>query len=417
MIIFETSTENRCLFNKKVKILQTKNKLKRTMHSFKINIYEWRYWDNIYRKMKENKKVVNVKENSQLIPYINKPGIAFSIDDSYRVDHWYEYGKDLFGYYDVKVTFNVNGFHPFEGKRTHNQKEIDRLLELQANGHEIAHHGFKHQRAINYSDEFGLKKWVEDDIVSLFNWLEKQSHSITNEKFKRPITFAFPHFRYTDAIVNEIVPEYFKIVRGHINGSNLTPFNHVGFAPSICIDHNYLKNVGNIKKVIKMAKRLGSNLILTCHSILPDEVNWEKFGWGKEASNDSNWRISPRTIQAIINEARKQDMEFYRTSEIVGVASFIDHNFERCIRKVIKNSSEKWISISELIPIKELDLSNQNISNLDGIQYFLNLEKLNISHNHITDLRLLEKLPKLKSVDINHNPIKREINLKAAAEI
>src|SRR5690625_2868441 len=160
-------------------------------------------------------------------PYKN-PGIALSFDDSFRVDHWYNYGKELFGYYNVKVTFNINAYHHFENQREHTQKEIDKLLELQANGHEIAHHGFKHKRSTHYSNEHGSDTWLEDEINALFNWMEKQSHSITGEKFKSPITYAFPHFVYDEEHIKALIPKYFKIVRGHLCGDNLSAFNYTG---------------------------------------------------------------------------------------------------------------------------------------------------------------------------------------------
>ncbi|KQL39950.1 hypothetical protein AN960_08260 [Bacillus sp. FJAT-25509] len=110
-------------------------------------------------------------------------------------------------------------------------------------------------------------------------------------------------------------------------------------------------------------------------------------------------------MQTIINEAKKLDLEFYTTSEIAGVASFIDRNMEKAIREKISNPFEKWISILELIKMTELDLSGKNISNLDGIQYFLNLERLDLSNNNISDFRLLDKLPKLNKLNISNNPV------------
>ncbi|WML47819.1 leucine-rich repeat domain-containing protein [Neobacillus sp. PS3-34] len=98
-------------------------------------------------------------------------------------------------------------------------------------------------------------------------------------------------------------------------------------------------------------------------------------------------------------------MEFYTTAEISGVATFIDRNFERCVRDKLSKPSSQWISIEELCSIKELDLSNKNISSLDGLQYFLNLEKLNLSNNNITDLRLIDKLQNIKEINVTNNPI------------
>jgi hypothetical protein len=383
---------------------QYKKKIIRPFNKVTKRCYQWRYWDHLYRNMKKQIQIKVDKEQNQFIPYINKPGIVFSFDDSYRINDWYNYGKDLFGFYDVRVTFNINAFHHFEGKREHSQKEIDMLLDLQFSGHEIAHHGFNHKKVSDYTKQFGMKQWVEDEIINLFKWTDLQKHSQTLEKFKRPVSFVFPHFVYTEQHISELVPKYFKIVRGHLDNNNLVPNNYSGFAASICLDGYYSKNLFYIKKIIRLAKKAGKNVIFTCHSILPDEKNWGDYGWGEESINSGTWRTSPKTIKAIIEEARKLDMEFYTTSDIAGVATFMDQNFEECVRKLLSNSNEKWISILKLIDVKELDLSHSGISNIDGIQYFINLEKLNLSNNNIADFRLLEKLPSLKVVDISNNP-------------
>jgi peptidoglycan/xylan/chitin deacetylase (PgdA/CDA1 family) len=376
--------------------------------ALKNKYYQWRFWNYVYRNMIKHVEINNNEEND-FIPYINKPGIAFSFDDSYRINDWIKYGKELFGYYDVKVTFNINAIHHFEGKREHTQNEIDMLLELQRNGHEIAHHSLTHKKATDYSNQFGIKKWLEDEIEALFQWMENQSHSLTGEKFKKPVTFVFPHFLYSSETLHELIPKYFKIARGYHYKDNLTPFNHEGFAPSICLDDYYSCNLTYVKKMIRIAKKAGENIIITCHSILPEDINWNDFGWGEESIKSGTWRTTPKTIQLIIEEAKRNGMEFYTTSELAGVATFIDDNFEKAVRNLITKPA-KWISISELLKIKELDLCGRNITNLDGIQYFQNLEVINISNNNITDTRLLDKLPKLKRIINSEQTIKDEQN-------
>ncbi|WP_245640340.1 polysaccharide deacetylase family protein [Neobacillus massiliamazoniensis] len=373
--------------------------------SIKKKYYEWRFWNNVYREMLKHIKIFGDKSNQQLTPYINKPGIALSFDDSYRIKDWTKYGKDIFGYYDVKVTFNINAIHHFEGKREHSQNEIDLLLDLQGHGHEIAHHSLTHKKATEYSNQFGINKWIEDEIISLFQWMGKQTHSKTGEGFKKPVTFAFPHFLYNSENIQKLIPKYFKIARGYHDKDNLTAFNHQGFAPSICLDGYYSCNLKYVEKMIKKAKEASKNLIITCHSILPKEVDWDDFGWGEESNKSGTWRTTPETIQFIIDVAKKFNMEFYTTAELAGIATFIDENFEMAVREQITNPKAKWIPISELIEITELDLSNRNIANLDGIQYFLNLESLNLANNQIKNFRLLEKLPKLSNLNIENNSI------------
>jgi hypothetical protein len=160
---------------------------------------------------------------------------------------------------------------------------------------------------------------------------------------------------------------------------------------------------------MKLAKKTGDNLIFMCHSLLPEEINWKDFGWGEESQAAGIWRISPKTIQEIINEARKLDLEFYTTAEIAGVATFIDKNLEKCIRQNISNPNDNWISIKELSMIKELDLSDKNITNLNGMQYFINLEKLNLMNNDISDYRILKKLNKLRDLKIDSKPKNKEL--------
>jgi len=378
--------------------------LKQYIKFLETKYYHWRYWNNLYRNMLKQTGRYKRRTNNEFIPYINKPGIAFSFDDSYRVHDWYNYGKSMFGYYDIKVTFNINGTHPLESSREHTQQEIDKLIELQSNGHEIGHHGFRHQKAPDYAAKNGYDKWVEDEIETLINWMDKKSHSKTKEKFKKPVSFAFPHFIYDDDTIKKLIPNYFSIARGHIKKDNLTPFNFIGLAPSICLDSYYSFNMYYIKKILKLTKKTGKNLILTCHSILPENVKIQHCDQDGKATKWGTWRISPMEIQAIIHEARKNDLEFYTTSEIAGIATFLDSNLENTIRECILTTS-KWIKISELMEIKDLDLSNKGISNLDGLQYFTNLEKINLSNNNITDIRILKKLPKIKYINIDNNPI------------
>lgn len=365
----------------------------------------------MFIKIKKIDKTYKEKSNefNNEIPYVNKPGIVLSFDDSLRVKHWYTYGKDLFGFYNVKATFNINAMLPFVN-RLHSQEEIDMLIELQHNGHELVHHGYNHQDAVKYTAANGENKWLQYDIEPLIDWMDKQSHSVTKEKMKKPVSFAFPYSSYNEGIVNELVPKYFKVCRGHFNKSefhDLVSFEQTGFVPSICIDSNILPDIKFIKPILKLAKRTGNNIILMCHSILPEEVNWNDFNWGQASREAGEYRISPESLLYIIKEARKLDLEFYTLAEIGGIAAFIDKNFQNTIveKLNINFPEKKLIFINDLININKLDLSNRNISNLGGIEYFLNLEKLDLSNNNITDIRILSKLKKLRTVNLKNNNI------------
>ncbi|WEG11502.1 polysaccharide deacetylase family protein [Pullulanibacillus sp. KACC 23026] len=362
----------------------------------RIIYHDWRHINYLSQLVKQQQATSSLGEFK--VKYLNKPGIAFSFDDSFRVDGWYDTLRELFGYYDIKATFNVNAFHHFEGQREHTQEEIDKLIELQAHGHEIAHHTFKHNNSVDYTNLHGVQAWITDEIEPLFNWLENQQHSVTEEKFKRPVTFAFPYYRKDERTIEGISPKYFKAVRGGGHNELVIPFNKTGYIPSLGIDQINLSHPRFLKNLLKEIKQTEKNLVFTCHSVLPKHIDWDSFDYGEEALDAGKYRITPETLEFVIKEAKKNDLEFYTTAEIVGVATFIDRNFEKHIRKLLTISNDRWILIKDLLKIKELDLSNQDITNLDGIQYFLNLETLVINLNYIKDLRLLNKLQNLKHV-------------------
>jgi peptidoglycan/xylan/chitin deacetylase (PgdA/CDA1 family) len=378
-------------------------------------ISSWRKTKRIVNGMKIENKKYTLKDEKESLKYINKPGIALTFDDGYRVIHWYKYGfgeengySDFFGYFDVKATFTINALHQFENRRELNQKEIDMLLELQSNGHELAHHGYGHKNAVEYINNHGVREWIAHEIIPLFEWMDNKKHSKTGEKFKVPVSYAYPGSR-CNAETNIHLKDYFGIIRGHLEGNNLTGFENRGFCPSICIDINYFPYISHVKKIIKYAKKSNRNLVLMCHSILPDHVSWDDFGWGEDMYGERNYRISPNSLKYIINEARKSNLEFYTLSEIAGIATFIDNNLEGGIRRIVNKPRTlyKWIYIKDLVSITQLDLSNLQIKSLGGIEYFINLEELNLSNNKIDDIRILRKLEKLKKLNISNNIINK----------
>lgn len=385
-----------------MKILKIITLLKDVSRPLRLKYYHWKKWNFLISNIKRDREKKSL--NIQRIKYINKPGIVLSFDDSFRVDGWHKV-KDLFGYYDVKVTFNVNAIHHFEGQREHTQEEIDKLIELQNNGHEIAHHTLKHNNAVIYAKQYGVKKWIDNEIDSLFNWLERQKHSLTEEGFKRPVSFAFPYFSENETLIDALT-NYFKVVRGgNRKGNLLTPFRMNGYIPSLDVDRNVISNPKYIEKILRHVKKTGKNIVFTCHSILNDADDWSQFGYGEESKEAGEYRISPDRLALIIKEARKNDLEFYTTAEVAGVATFIDKNFEKHIRNILSIPKDQWIEIAKLMTIKELNLSGKGIKNLDGLQYFLNVEKLCISNNPIKDTRLINKLPNLR-VLVNNSEIR-----------
>jgi len=67
--------------------------------------------------------------------------------------------------------------------------------------------------------------------------------------------------------------------------------------------------------------------------------------------------------------------------------------------------------------IQELDLSNNNIKDLDGIENFTNLRTLNMNNNKIRDIKTLEKLKELRSVSFRNNNISEIQEIKELTKL
>jgi Leucine-rich repeat (LRR) protein len=76
------------------------------------------------------------------------------------------------------------------------------------------------------------------------------------------------------------------------------------------------------------------------------------------------------------------------------------------IEQGIDRDKNGFISKNELYQVEKLDLSDQLIQNLDGLQYLQNIKWLDLSGNHfIEDLAPIKDLISLEYLDANTNSI------------
>jgi hypothetical protein len=83
-------------------------------------------------------------------------GIALAIDDD-AIDEWFAL-RDLFAQTGTHVTFFVTrwAYKPPE--------QIDELLTLAADGHELEPHTVDHQHAIAYEHDHGIDAWLAEQV-------------------------------------------------------------------------------------------------------------------------------------------------------------------------------------------------------------------------------------------------------------
>lgn len=84
---------------------------------------------------------------------------------------------------------------------------------------------------------------------------------------------------------------------------------------------------------------------------------------------------------------------------------FPDANLKRAVNIALKQQVNDEISKYKLGKLESLNVVNQNISNLEGIQYCIGLKRLDLQDNKIKDISKLSNLTQLTALELNLNEI------------
>lgn len=101
----------------------------------------------------------------------------------------------------------------------------------------------------------------------------------------------------------------------------------------------------------------------------------------------------------------RSDVAFVRTNAAKKNQIKLDPYLEAAIKFENIKASDTLLK-SDLVRIKELDLSNRNITNLEGIEYLESIVSLNLANNNIKNIYNLRKLKHLQELNIEGNKIK-----------
>ena len=129
-------------------------------------------------------------------PSTSPAGIALTFDDN-TVDQWYAI-RDILKQNNAHVTFFVSNFNTLD------QAQIDKLKVLQADGHEIAFHGYNHEDVVSYLQSHTLSEYINNEIIQGINLMKSNGFN--------PVDFAFP-FGSDDPAATEAMKPYFLHMR------------------------------------------------------------------------------------------------------------------------------------------------------------------------------------------------------------
>ena len=222
-----------------------------------------------------------------------EPGLLLTFDDRNML-HWAEQ-IPLFEKYDAHVTFFVDHFDKLT------TEQLEALKKLKNAGHAIGCHGLRHRKAVEYSAENTIEKYITDEIVPAIHTMNKEGffptsfaypNSQSNEKTDSVLLKYFRHLRSGYFDEGEIVntEEYFVKVndvskKGRLDG--------VSFHPKAKTD----ELVSQVKIAIDRISEKGELLVLYAHDIRNEGEKGPKNFITIDALEEILWYSKNNTIK------------------------------------------------------------------------------------------------------------------------
>jgi len=217
-------------------------------------------------------------------------GIALTFDDNY-VDQWYA-TRSIFQQYNAHATFFISNFNLLD------QDQIDKLKILQAEGHEIAFHGYNHADEVEYIQQYSLNEYMDDEIIRGINLMKSNGFN--------PVNFAYP-YGSDDPDARDALAGYFIHMRDTYYDWDDTIYYEYGsntpYIAGIGIDDNtYGNSMTDIYNGIDKAKTDDRILIFYCHEPV--------------AGSPGEYQTSYARIENILRYVSENNMRTYTIAEI-----------------------------------------------------------------------------------------------------
>ncbi|WP_291100130.1 MULTISPECIES: polysaccharide deacetylase family protein [unclassified Flavobacterium] len=231
----------------------------------------------------------NKKSKQEIKPY--QAGVVLSFDDAY-VNEWFDADKSL-KKYDWKATFCVSKINTLD------TIEINKLLKLQKEGHEIAGHGLHHYNAVKFISKYGINEYINQEINPMLAIMKKLSLNVTS--------FAYPDGE-RNATLDTTLLNKFQIVRGRAFGGEspskqVCYFNNSRIVYGFDIDNSHIHfSIPYLLKLLDYAKKNNKILILVGHKTVKDVT--------------ANYQTKMKTLELICSYVHQNNMKFYTLSEL-----------------------------------------------------------------------------------------------------
>lgn len=235
----------------------------------------------------------NKKAIPQSVPY-SKPyraGVVLSFDDAY-VDEWFEADQAL-KKYSWKATFCVCRIDSIGAP------QLNKLVQMQKNGHEIAGHGYHHFNAVTYAAANGIDNYVKVEIDPMLASMKRLALHVTS--------FAYPYGERSEELDKALAPK-FNIIRGRAFCGDVPEkegcyFRGTKYMYAFDIDNNHVHfSIPYLLELLDYARKENKILILCGHKPV------------KELT--ANYQTKIETLAFICKYIELNNMQFYTLSDL-----------------------------------------------------------------------------------------------------
>jgi hypothetical protein len=163
----------------------------------------------------------------------------------------------------------------------------------------------------------------------------------------------------------------------------------------------------------------------------PEEYDYDEadFGFGvpetdeeDERFDDEGWDPDEGTFYSAVKRELFGNLALYPDAadlaKLEGELDLSDYDLhdldgiEHCrgltALNLSRNNLDNVFPLSDLIKLEALDLAENDLEDADALGGLVNLQELDLSANEIDDVAFLERLPQLRYVDLTGNPVRNK---------
>lgn len=225
----------------------------------------------------------------------NKPknlaGVVITFDDAY-VDEWF-YADKVLKKYNWKATFNVCRIDSV------GDPQIQKLHQLQNQGHEIAGHGYHHYNAVKFTAAYGIDEYLKKEIDPMMASKKRKGLSMSS--------FAYPYGERSDEL-DKALDNRFKIIRGRAFCGDVPEkegcyFHGSKYVYAFDIDNNHVHfSYHYLLELLDFAKKNNKILLLCSHKPV-NEVT-------------ANYQTKIETLEFVCNFVKLNNMKYYTLNDL-----------------------------------------------------------------------------------------------------